>query len=240
MIPSSIIRPITGATPPEAREARARLAGVEDSAGKGRIRLDNEAAILLAAERIFARYGFRGATMAMIADEARLPKPNIHYYFGNKHRLYLTVLDRILGDWLSPLDYFHPAACPRAVIERYVRAKMAFTFARPAASKLFASEILAGAPLALPLLATTLRQLVESKAAVIDGWITQGKLRRLDSTHLFFSIWAMTQTYADFDAQIAAVMGGAPMDQPERERATAHVVSAVFRICGLDEAETPA
>lgn len=204
-----------------------------DDAGKGRIRLDNENAILRAAEPIFARHGFKGATMAMIADKVRLPKANLHYYFGNKQTLYVTLLSGILRDWLTPLDYFHPQACAHDAIERYVRQKMAFTFSRPEASRLFASEILHGAPLALPLLKTTLRDLVNDKAAVIDSWIAQQQLKPLDSRHLLFSIWAMTQTYADFEVQIGAILGDEAQGPQAQQRAVDHVLSSVFRICGL-------
>ncbi|MEC5344094.1 TetR family transcriptional regulator C-terminal domain-containing protein [Brenneria populi] len=205
-----------------------------DEAAKGRIRLDNEAVILLAAEQVFARFGFKGATMAQIAQEARLPKPNLHYYFGNKQNLYLRVLDGILYDWLSPLEHFQPQADPRSVIEQYVRQKMVLTFERPYASKLFANELLQGAPMVHNILKTQLRDLVAAKSAVVDGWIAQGLLSPLDSPHFFFSIWAMTQTYADFDIQIAAVLG-AEADAPEgRRRAIDHVLTSVFRMCGLD------
>jgi len=50
----------------------------------GRIRRQHEAAILAAAEQVFARAGFQGATMAEIALAAGLPKSNLHYYFGTK------------------------------------------------------------------------------------------------------------------------------------------------------------
>lgn len=225
--------PLRQPAPEQSHQPIPRRHEAEGEDGKGRIRLGNEAIILLAAERIFARHGFKGATMAMIADEAQLPKPNIHYYFGNKQTLYITLLNRILRDWLAPLDDFRPDVCARNAIERYVRQKMSFTFARPEASRLFASEILYGAPLALSLLKTTLRELVDSKAAVIDSWIAQGQLKSLDSRHLLFSIWAMTQTYADFEVQIVAVLGDDAHGPRAQQRATEHVLSCVFRICGL-------
>ncbi|KAA8998503.1 TetR family transcriptional regulator [Affinibrenneria salicis] len=207
-----------------------------DEPAKGRIRLDNEANILLAAERVFARFGFKGTTMALIAEEANLPKPNLHYYFGNKQNLYLRVLDDILRDWLAPLEHFYPQADPRAAIDQYVRQKMRLTFERPYASKLFANEILQGAPMVHELLKTHLHDLVASKAAVVDGWIAQGLLRPVDSKHFFFSIWAMTQTYADFDIQIAAVLGDEANAPAARQRAIDHVLNSVFRICGLEAA----
>ncbi|MFE8046328.1 TetR/AcrR family transcriptional regulator [Brenneria goodwinii] len=205
-----------------------------DESSKGRIRLDNEAVILLAAEHVFARFGFKGATMALIAEEANLPKPNLHYYFGNKKNLYLCVLDDILHDWLSPLEHFQPQADPRTVIEQYVRQKMVLTFERPYASKLFANELLQGAPMVHDILKTQLHDLVASKAAVVDGWIAQGLLLPLDSKHFFFSIWAITQTYADFDIQIAAVLGEEAGAPDRRQRAVKHVLTSVFRMCGLD------
>lgn len=201
---------------------------------KGRIRQDNEAIILQAAEQIFARFGFKGATMALIAEAAGLPKANLHYYFGNKETLYYTVLDDILHDWLAPLDDFQPQADPKTAIERYVIHKISFSFEHPEASQLFANEILQGAPRVHARLQTELRQLVDEKAAVLEGWIAAGRMKPLDARHFFFSVWSMTQTYADFSVQIAAVMGEEAGSAAAQQRATDHVLSCVFRICGLE------
>ena len=38
-------------------------------------------------------------------------------------------------------------------------------------------------------------------------WMDQGRIVRTDPYHLIFSIWATTQHYADFDAQVRAVLG---------------------------------
>jgi TetR/AcrR family transcriptional regulator len=35
----------------------------------------------------------------------------------------------------------------------------------------------------------------------------EGRLARTDPYHLIFSIWATTQHYADFDAQVRVVLG---------------------------------
>ena len=116
-----------------------------DEARKGPIRQANEALILGAGERIFARTGFNGATMAAIADEAGLPKANLHYYFGNKLELYRAVLARTLHDWLVPLDGLRADADPAEALARYIRAKMAMSAVRPDASRVFAKELLLGA-----------------------------------------------------------------------------------------------
>lgn len=204
-----------------------------DEAAKGQIRQANEALILAAAERVFAGAGFGGATMAAIAEAAGLPKANLHYYFGSKQELYRTVLARILEDWLVPTHGITAAADPRTAIERYIRAKMALSAQRPHASQVFANELLHGAPVVKTLLATELREMVAAKAAVLDGWIAAKRMAPVDSVHLFFTIWAATQTYADFEVQVRAVLGRPELTAQDHARATEHVVSLILRGCGL-------
>ena len=200
---------------------------------KGLIRQTNEALILSAAERVFARAGFGGATMAAIAEASGLPKANLHYYFGSKEVLYRAVLGRILNDWLVPTHGITAHADPRAALEQYIRAKMALSAERPDGSKVFANELLHGAPVIKGLLATDLRKLLLEKAAVVQTWIDSGRMATVDPVHLFFTIWAATQTYADFDEQIKAVLGRTELTGKDHARATEHVVSLILRGCGL-------
>lgn len=202
-------------------------------APKGLIRQTNEALILSAAEKVFARAGFGGATMAAIAETSGLPKANLHYYFGSKDVLYREVLARILNDWLVPTHGITADAEPRAALEEYIRAKMDMSALRPDGSKVFANELLHGAPVVGELLRGELRQLVQEKAAVVQGWIDAGRMADVDATHLFFTIWATTQTYADFDVQVCAVLGRKKLDAKEQARATEHVVALLLRGCGL-------
>ncbi len=204
-----------------------------DEAAKGQIRQANEALILAAAERVFAGAGFGGATMAAIAEAAGLPKANLHYYFGSKQELYRTVLAETLQDWLEPTLVITPEADPRTAIETYIRAKMALSLQRPHASRVFANELLHGAPVAKALLATDLRNLVLTKAEVIAQWVREGRMAAVDPVHLFFTIWAATQTYADFEVQVCAVLGQTELGPDNQSRATEHVVSLILRGCGL-------
>ena len=200
---------------------------------KGLIRQTNEALILSAAERVFARAGFGGATMAAIAEASGLPKANLHYYFGSKDVLYRAVLARILSDWLVPTHGITLDADPKAALEQYIRAKMALSAARPDGSKVFANELLHGAVVIKTLLATDLRQLVQTKSSVVQAWVDAGRMAKVDALHLFFTIWAATQTYADFDVQVSAVLGRDNLAEDEHARATEHVVSLILRGCGL-------
>lgn len=199
----------------------------------GPIRQANRERILGAAEAVFARAGFNGATMAAIADAAGLPKANLHYYFGSKHALYREVLASTLHEWLVPMDGLVPEADPRDALERYLRAKLALSAARPDASRVFANELLHGAPVLGEMLRTELRAMVRRKAAVIEGWIAAGRMAKVDPVHLFFTMWAATQTYADFDVQVRAVLGRSRLTARDHERAADHVVSLILRGCGL-------
>ena len=200
---------------------------------KGLIRRANEALILLAAEKVFARAGFAGATMAAIAEGSGLPKANLHYYFGSKDVLYRAVLARTLNDWLVPTQGITADADPRQALEQYIRAKMQLSAQRPDGSKVFANELLHGAAVVKGLLSTELRRMVQDKAAVIQAWVDAGRMAPVDGVQLFFTIWAATQTYADFDVQVCAVMGKEALSAPDYERATEHVVTLILRGCGL-------
>jgi len=173
---------------------------------KTRIRLRNEARILDAAVEVFATYGYRGATIDEIADRAGISKPNLHYYFERKKDLYLAVLRRTLEIWLVPLRELDRNGDPATEIGNYIAHKVDLSRQFPAASRVFANEIVQGAPFLRKYLQTKLRAEVQRKAAVIQHWIDQRKLAPIDPYHLIFLIWAATQHYADFAPQIKAVM----------------------------------
>jgi len=162
--------------------------------GRGRIRESNELRLLKAAETVFAERGVRGATTAEIAQRARLPKANLHYYFRTKAELYRAVLANVLELWLDELDRFTPDREPADAIAEYVAGKLHWSRVRPHASKVFANEILHGAPQVGDYLSGQVRRWVEEKAKVIDYWVAAGEMRPLPTPHLFFVLWAATQT----------------------------------------------
>lgn len=175
---------------------------------KTRIQSQNEQIILDAALEVFSAYGYRGGTIDQIAARCGLSKPNLLYYFRRKDDIYKAVLEHTLDDWLAPLRSLDPDADPEAELTRYISAKLDMTFAKPAASRLFANEILHGAPHIGKFLKGPLKDLVEAKALVIRRWVAEGKLRPVDATHFIFAIWAVTQHYADFAVQVEAVTSG--------------------------------
>jgi len=205
----------------------------------GRIRQENEALILRAAESVFARAGFAGSTMAEIALQAGVPKSNLHYYFRTKHELYRAVLGHTLQLWLAEIDIISAEHEPRAALEQYIRAKMRLSASHPDASRVFANELLHGAPEIGDVLRKVLHELVARKASVIQQWIASGRMADVDPHHLFFTIWAATQTYADFEAQVCAVLGVSELGPDHFEQAAEHLVGLVLRGCGIVPAHVP-
>jgi len=173
-----------------------------------RIQAANREVILAAALEIFSAFGYRGTTVDQIAAKARMSKPNLLYYFRRKEDIYIAVLQQTLDDWLKPLEALDPSGDPIAELTRYISEKLRLSRENPKASRLFANEILHGAPAIRPFLEGPLRQLVKQKTSVIGKWITEGRLAAVDPLHLIFAIWAVTQHYADFAVQIEAVSGG--------------------------------
>lgn len=180
-----------------------------------RIQKKNRGVILDAALDVFSRTGFRGATLDAIARKAGLSKPNLLYYFPSKDAIHIALLSQMMDIWLAPLRTLDPDGDPTSELLSYVERKLQMSRDYPRESRLFANEIVQGAPRMQASLGSDLKDLVDEKAAVIAGWSAEGKIARIDPHHLIFSIWALTQHYADFDVQVRAVLGDGrePLDE---------------------------
>lgn len=174
---------------------------------KTRIQRKNTQTILDAALEVFSRQGFRGATLDQIAAEAGLSKPNLLYYFPSKEAIHVSLLTELMTTWLDPLRDLDADGEPVEELLAYMRRKLELSRDFPRESRLFANEILQGAPRMIGALEGELKDLVDEKSTIIQAWMDAGRLAPVDPHHLLFSIWALTQHYADFDVQVRAVLG---------------------------------
>ena len=181
--------------------------GSPPSRPRTRIQNEKREVILTAALEVFSTNGFRGSTVDQIAEACGMSKPNLLYYFRSKEDIHETLLGRLLHTWLAPLRELSDAGDPLTEIRTYIRRKLEMSRDFPRESRLFANEMLQGAPRAMPVLEGELRALVDEKVEIIKGWMRSGRLAKTDPYHLLFSIWATTQHYADFDVQVRAVLG---------------------------------
>ncbi|WP_020559467.1 TetR/AcrR family transcriptional regulator [Thiofilum flexile] len=199
----------------------------------GRIRRINEAKILKAAELEFAEQGYQGSSINKIAQRAELPKANIHYYFGSKQELYLKVLETTHKLWDQTLNDFKPEDDPHQVLSTYIQHKMALAQSHPLASRIFAKEVLSGAPELKLYLDKGYKEWFQGRVAVIEAWIEQGKIRPINPVHFIFLLWATTQHYADFETQILAAMGKRKLTQKDYDLASQTLIEVILKGCGL-------
>ncbi|WFR94336.1 TetR family transcriptional regulator C-terminal domain-containing protein [Rhizobium tumorigenes] len=188
-----------------------------------RIQEVKEEVILEAALDVFSVHGFRGSTIDQIAEVAGMSKPNLLYYFRTKEAIHRALIDRVLSTWLEPLRVFNPEGNPESEIRSYIRRKLEMARDFPRESRLFANEMLQGAPHVEDELRGPLKSLVDEKAAVIRAWAKAGKIAKCDPYHLIFSIWSTTQHYADFDVQVRAVLGQASSGEGRFEDAARYL-----------------
>lgn len=170
-----------------------------------------ESAILAAATRLFAECGFDGTSIAAVAERTGISKQNLFYYFPTKQGLYQRVLDDVLDDWLERMAHLaNGGGEPADVLRAYIAAKLRFSREQPWASRVYAMEVIGGAKFYGEQIRARVVPLLRRDIEVFERWMADGRIARLDATHLLFALWAMTQSYADFSAQMALVL-----DKPE-------------------------
>lgn len=204
---------------------------VVDNFPKGRRAQAGEArkaAILKAALAVFARQGLDGASVEAIAQAAGISKANLLYYHASKEALYVAVLEQGLSLWLAPLSRFTADEDPADAIAALIGAKLVLSRDHPEVSRLFALEMLRGAPLLKPVLSGPLKAVFDAKVAVVQAWIDAGKLGSIDPPHLIFSIWALTQHYADFAVQVRALAGKSLSDKAFMDETQAALTALVL------------
>ena len=189
-----------------------------------------EAAILAAAEESFSTYGFEGSSVAAIAAAAGLSKQNLMYYFPTKLALYRRVLDDVLRDWLGRMrEFAAPEREPAEAMSAYIRAKLEFSRNRPHGSRVFALEIIGGAKTYGKEIRKQLIPVLREDIRVLERWIDEGKVRQVDAEHLFFLIWAATQSYADFASQMLLVLGKRALGSDDFDAAYRTISDLVLR-----------
>ncbi|MCH4882196.1 TetR/AcrR family transcriptional regulator [Pseudomonas sp. TMW22080] len=198
------------------------------------IRRSNVEKILLGAEKVFAEKGFAGTAMADIAAQVQLPRSNLHYYFSTKTDLYSAVLLGLLEVWKQDALCFETYDDPRLVLSSYIRAKMHHSRTRPHGSKVWANEMIHGAPTLGLALDASLYDWAKIKEAKIRQWVQDKRILPVEPSSLLYMIWASTQHYADFDHQVMIINDHQPLSDIQFERAVQTVTSVILRGIGLE------
>lgn len=192
------------------------------------VRSRNTTAILDAAELEFAEHGFKGTTIASIAKRAKLPPANIHYYFGSKEILYQTCVERIFDIWKGAAEAFDEIDDPVVAFSLYITRKLDISRERPSGSKIWANEIIQGAPTMHAFLAKDLYEWTNSRTALFRKWQSEGRLKPVNPNTILYMIWATTQHYADFYHQIRVLNDGKELDEAQWEEIKSDVCSIIL------------
>jgi TetR/AcrR family transcriptional regulator len=207
--------------------------------GKSTIGDRKRAYIIKSAATIFSRKGYDGARVDEIAQLAGMPKNNMLYYFKSKKMLYRIVVEEVLTLWLDSIGNIDESDDPVEVISVYINKKIELSRTYPEASRIFAMELIAGAPVIGDYLNTYLRQWVASKSRIFLRWQNEGRMAPVHPAHVFFMIWSVTQTYADFKSQIVAVLDLADYTSEVYREASRVVVDVMIRGLGLRSEPLP-
>jgi len=200
---------------------------------EGNIRQKNKALIFNAAKKEFVTYGFKGASIKRIAERANIARANIHYYFKDKTDLYQQLLSNIIEVWNTDYDTLNAAHEPKAALSAYIRSKVMHSKNDPDASRIFASELIHGAPVLKEYLNSDFKVWLNNKVAVIESWISQGLIDNVNPHHLLFLIWSSTQHYADFNVQVVAALNKNTMNDDDFEEVVASLTQIILKGCGV-------
>ena len=192
-----------------------------------------EAQILRAAENLLASRGLHGTRMDDIARAAGLPRPNLYYYFSSKRQIYRRIITQLRADWEKAFAQIAPDREPGEAIRDYIRAKMEYSRKHPVASKVFAKEVIRGSDMLTQEENEGIRNLTEEKCAVLQQWMDEGKMDRLDPRHFFFLVWGTTQYYADFEQQIRSILGTRRLTRAHFSDGVDTILHVVFKGCGI-------
>lgn len=200
----------------------------------GSVRIKNEEIILGAAKKEFVAHGFRGASIKSIAERAEIPRANIHYYFEDKTEIYKRILDSILDTWNLQYDTLVAENNPKEALTAYIKSKITYSKEDPDASRIFASEVIHGAPILSDYLSGDFKKWMQSKVKVIEHWIEKGLMDKVDPHHLIFLIWSSTQHYADFNVQVLAGLDKEKMTDADFDKASESLTSIILKGCGIN------
>ncbi len=205
----------------------------KEKVSEGSIRQKNKAIIFNAAKKEFVTYGFKGASIKRIAERANIARANIHYYFKDKTDLYQQLLSSIIAVWNNDYDTLTADKEPKQVLSDYIRAKVMHAKDDPDASRIFASELIHGAPVLNEYLHSDFKIWLQSKVNVIETWIKQGLIDDVNPHHLLFLIWSSTQHYADFNVQVVAALDKEAMSDDDFDAVVSSLTKIILKGCGI-------
>lgn len=166
------------------------------------------AAILAAAERIFAQVGLAGARTDAIAAAAGVNKALLYYYFKSKEAIYCAIVEDHLKEFRTrALHVLSSPGSSRSVLLRYVAAHFDFVSARPYYPQLVQRMMMAGGRMLQRLAQSHFIPVYRKLRQVIGRGVRGGEFRAVEDHHTIISIVALTVFYFSAAPMMRAVVG---------------------------------
>lgn len=143
--------------------------------------VDRKAAIVAAAHKVFATYGFDAGTIRQIAAEAGVAEGLIYHYFDGKEALLDAVIhDRSILSWLEGPDALRDDLPVEAALRELIGEALDRMARNADVLALMWSQAVLGRPEGR-LVGRTMRETTERLAAYLDRKVAGGELRPVDT-----------------------------------------------------------
>lgn len=190
--------------------------------------LRSRAAILGAAERLFAGSGVDGTRTEAIAAEAGVNKALLYYYFKSKDALYEAVLENHAHEFYQrAVAVLNSKAKASDLVLAYVGMSFDFIAARPHFPALIQRLSMSGGRPFERLARKYSAPLADRLTAVIERGIHTGEFRRVDPEHAVISLAALTRFYFSVAPIVRAVTGSDPYEADNVRRRRHEVLEFV-------------
>jgi TetR/AcrR family transcriptional regulator len=159
-------------------------------------RANSRQAILLAAERIFARAGLEGARTGAIAAEAGVNKALLYYYFKSKDALYLAILEHHMKEFnRAAVEVLRGDTPARAKMLAYVAMHFDFVSARPFFTRLFPRLLVSEGSFLERLAKKYMLPVIGELIRVIEQGVRTREFRPVDAEQTALSMMGLTVHY---------------------------------------------
>jgi TetR/AcrR family transcriptional regulator len=194
------------------------------------------AAILAAAERLFARRGYAATRLEDVAEAVGVKRAALFYHFRDKQSLYDAVIDDAFGTLVACLDEAFSA--PRPIAERIERAVEAWVdaiVARPALARLILRHAADAEEKPAQPLFPAVERLLRMSGSLFERGRASGELQPIhdDPFHTASALIGATVFYV---SAFAALLPPGAFDPLAPEQVAAHKLDAlrtVWRLLGI-------
>ena len=100
---------------------------------------------------------------------------------------------------------------------------------------MFTREVIVGAPRYATVIEQRVAPILREDLKTLEKWAREGRIARIDFTHLMFLIWSATQAYADLAPQFAMLLHKPKLDA--KDFAAAEKVLTRLVMAGLRKQE---